>query len=229
MMEAIVLAGGFGTRLKQIVPDLPKPMAPIAGRPFLEIQLAALARKGFTRVVLSLGFMADKIVAHFGDRYAGMALAYEVEQQPLGTGGAIRTALLRCAADHVFVFNGDTYLDLEADELEDLWQRSRRPVIVVCEVPDTARFGRVEMNGGQVTAFLEKGMAGTGLINAGCYVLPRRALDAFPLGENFSIETEYLSKELGRTFIDGFVTRGRFIDIGVPEDYARARVELSGL
>jgi D-glycero-alpha-D-manno-heptose 1-phosphate guanylyltransferase len=228
-MEAIVLAGGFGTRLKQIVPDLPKPMAPIAGRPFLEILLTALARKGFTRVVLSLGFMADKISAHFGDRYAGMALAYEVEQQPLGTGGAIRAALLRCTADHVFVFNGDTYLDLEADELEDLWQRSRRPVIVVREVPDTARFGRVEMNNGRISSFLEKGLPGAGLINAGCYVLPQGALDAFPLGLNFSIETEYLSKELGRTSIDGFVTRGRFIDIGVPEDYARAQVELVGL
>lgn len=228
-MEAIVLAGGFGTRLKQIVPDLPKPMAPIVGRPFLEILLAALARKGFSRVVLSLGFMADKIVAHFGERYEGMSLSYEVEQQPLGTGGAIRAALLRCATDHVFVFNGDTYLDLETDELENLWQRSRRPVIVVREVPDTARFGRVEMNDGQVTAFLEKGMAGAGLINAGCYVLPQRALDAFPLGQNFSIETEYLSKELGRIFINGFVTRGRFIDIGVPEDYARAQIELAGL
>ena len=228
-MEAIVLAGGLGTRLKQIVPDLPKPMAPIAGRPFLEILLTALARKGFTRVVLSLGFMAEKIIAHFGDRYAGMELVYEVEHQPLGTGGAIRAALLRCAADHVFVFNGDTYLDLEVDELEELWQRSRRPVIVVREVPDTARFGRVEMNGGQVTAFLEKGMAGTGLINAGCYVLPRRALEAFPLGQNFSIETEYLAKELGRIYFDGFVTCGRFIDIGVPEDYARAQIELAGL
>ena len=186
-MEAIVLAGGFGSRLKQIVPDLPKPMAPIAGRPFLEILLTALARKGFSSVVLSLGFMADKIVAHFGDRYAGMELVYEVEQQPLGTGGAIRVALARCASDHVFVFNGDTYLDLEVDDLENLWQRSRRPVIVEREVPDTARFGRVEMNGGQVTAFLEKGMAGTGLINAGCYVLPRRALDAFPLGDRKSV------------------------------------------
>jgi D-glycero-alpha-D-manno-heptose 1-phosphate guanylyltransferase len=191
--------------------------------------LATLARKGFTRVVLSLGFMADKIVAQFGDRYAGMELVYEVEHQPLGTGGAIRAALLRCAADHVFVFNGDTYLDLEVDELESLWQRSRRPVIVVREVPDTARFGRVEMNNGRISSFLEKGFPGAGLINAGCYVLPLGALDAFPLGLNFSIETEYLSKELGRTSIDGFVTRGRFIDIGVPEDYARAQLELVGL
>jgi D-glycero-alpha-D-manno-heptose 1-phosphate guanylyltransferase len=95
-MEAIVLAGGFGTRLRQVVPDLPKPMAPVAGRPFLEILLSTLAKKGFTRVVLSLGFMSEKIIAHFGDRYLGMELVHEVELQPLGTGGAIRAALARC-------------------------------------------------------------------------------------------------------------------------------------
>ena len=94
-MEAIVLAGGVGTRLRQVVPDLPKPMAPVAGRPFLEILLYFLARKGFTRVVLSLGFMADKVVAHFGDQFAGMELVYEIEHTPLGTGGAVRLGLTR--------------------------------------------------------------------------------------------------------------------------------------
>ena len=107
-MEGIVLAGGFGTRLREVVPDLPKPMAPIAGRPFLEILLSTLARKGFTRVVLSLGFMAEKIITHFGESYAGMHLVYEVESRPLGTGGAIRAALTRFESDHVFIFNGDT-------------------------------------------------------------------------------------------------------------------------
>jgi D-glycero-alpha-D-manno-heptose 1-phosphate guanylyltransferase len=228
-MEAIVLAGGFGTRLKQIVPDLPKPMAPIAGRPFLEILLAALARKGFSRVVLSLGFMAEKIIAHFGDHYAGMELVYEVESQPLGTGGAIRASMARCVSDHVYVFNGDTYLDLEVDELEKLRQANHHPIIVVREVPDTARFGRVEMSRGRISAFLEKGASGAGLINAGCYVLPIDALNAFPVGQNFSLETEYLAKELGRIHFDGFVTHGRFIDIGVPEDYALAQIELANL
>ncbi len=228
-MEAIVLAGGFGTRLREVVPDLPKPMAPIAGRPFLEILLSALARKGFTRVVLSLGFMAEKVIAHFGASYAGMELVYEVEHQPLGTGGAIRAALVRCLADHVFVFNGDTYLDLEVEDLESLWQASQHPVIVVREVPDTARFGRVEVSDGRVSAFREKGVSGVGLINAGCYVLPHGALDAFPLGQNFSLETEYLAKELDRIHFAGFVTHGHFIDIGVPEDFARAQIELADL
>ena len=192
-MEGIVLAGGFGTRLREVVPDLPKSMAPIAGRPFLEILLSSLARKGFTRVVLSLGFMAEKIIAHFGESYAGMQLVYEVESRPLGTGGAIRAALTRCESDHVFIFNGDTYLDLEVDELESLWQARRHSVIVVRKVPDTARFGRVEMSDERINAFLEKGMSGAGLINAGCYVLPKGALDDFALGQPFSLETEFLS------------------------------------
>lgn len=228
-MEAIVLAGGFGTRLRQAVPDLPKPMAPVAGRPFMEIILSALARKGFTRVVLSLGFMAEKIIEHFGGSYMGMELVHEVELQPLGTGGAIRASLSRCVTDHVFVFNGDTYLDLEVDELERLWQSGHHPVMVVRYVPDTARFGRVEMRNGQIIAFLEKGMSGPGLINAGCYVLPKDALDNFPSGQPFSLEAEFFSKYLQRIRFDGFVTHGRFIDIGVPDDYVLAQTMLAGL
>lgn len=228
-MECIVLAGGFGTRLREVVPDVPKPMAPVAGRPFLEILLSMLARKGFTRVVLSLGFMADKVVDHFGDSYLGMELVHEIEPQPLGTGGAIRAALARCVADHVFVFNGDTYLDLEVDDVERLWRSAGHPVIVVRGVPDTARFGRVEISDGRVSAFLEKGMSGPGLINAGCYVLPRDALDQFPAGRAFSLETDYFVDGLRRFRFEGFVTRGRFIDIGVPDDYALAQTELAGL
>lgn len=228
-MEAIVLAGGFGTRLREIVPDLPKPMASIAGRPFLEILFSMLARKGFTRVVVSLGFMAEKIILHFGDSYLGMNLIYEVELQPLGTGGAIRAALPHCLTDHVFIFNGDTYLELEVDELEHLWQVNRHPMIVVREVSDTARFGRVEMCDGRITAFLEKGMSGVGLINAGCYVLPKDTLDDYSLGQPFSLESDFFVKQLQSIRFDGFVTHGRFIDIGVPEDYALAQTVLAGL
>jgi D-glycero-alpha-D-manno-heptose 1-phosphate guanylyltransferase len=228
-MEAIVLAGGFGTRLREVVSDVPKPMAPVAGRPFLEILLSMLAKKGFKRVVLSLGFMSDKIIQHFGDNYQGMRLVYEVEQQPLGTGGAIRAALTQCQADHVFIFNGDTYVDLEVDDLEHLWQHSHCPAIVVREVPDTERFGRVEMQEGRVNAFLEKGVSGLGLINAGCYVLPKNALDDFPLGQTFSLETEFFIKQLQHIRFNGFATQGRFIDIGVPDDYALAQTELAGL
>lgn len=228
-MEAIVLAGGFGTRLREVVPDLPKPMAPVAGRPFLEILLHALASKGFRRVILSLGFMAGKVVAHFGEKFAGMELVYEVEDTPLGTGGAVRQALARCSEDHVFVFNGDTYLDLEVAEVEAHWQKHCVPIIVAREVPDTARYGRLSTAEGHVTGFMEKGMAGAGLINAGCYVLPVAILNEFAPGQAFSLETDFLAKAVAVQRIDVFVTGGHFIDIGVPEDYARAQSELAGI
>lgn len=228
-MEAIVLAGGFGTRLKQIVPDLPKPMAPVAGRPFLEILLTFLARKGFRRVVLSLGYLADKVVSHFGDRFAGMELVFEIERTPLGTGGAVRQALTQCRDNHVFVFNGDTFLDLEVADVEAHWQAHHAPIIVAREVADTARYGRLEESDGRVVGFSEKGVAGPGLINAGCYVLPAEILDAFAPGRPFSLEADFLAKAVKFQRFDLFVSSGHFIDIGMPEDYARAQAELSGV
>lgn len=225
-MEAIVLAGGFGTRLRQVVTDVPKPMAPIAGRPFLKILLGELAQKGFSRVVLSLGFMAEKISGHFGPRFAGLNLAYVVEDTPLGTGGATRLAATACSQDHVFVFNGDTYLDLEVDLLERQWQAKRHPIVVGRQVPDTTRYGRLVVDGDRIISFAEKGIAGPGLINAGCYVLATDALAQFPLNKPFAIETDYLVPEVARATVDVFVTEGVFIDIGIPEDYARAQTLL---
>lgn len=226
-MEAIVLAGGFGTRLKQMVPDLPKPMAPIAGRPFLEILLGTLARKGFKRVVLSLGFMAESIITHFGRSFESMELVYVVEDTPLGTGGAVRLALVQCTADHVFVFNGDTFVDLEVDALEKQWQQNHRPIMVGREVQDTGRYGRLLTMQDQVIGFTEKSVSGPGLINAGCYVFDRKQLDSFPLNEAFSLEADYLAKTVCHSSLDLFVTNGQFIDIGIPEDFLRAQTELA--
>lgn len=228
-MEAIILAGGFGIRLRQVVPDLPKPMAPVAGRPFLEILLTAIARKGFSRVVLSLGYMAEKVVEYFGDRFADMELVYEIEEMPLGTGGAIRQALGRCIADHVFVFNGDTYLDVEAAEVDACWLAQRAPIIVAREVSDTARYGRLDIANNRVLGFSEKGLAGPGLINAGCYVLPKGVLDGFPCGAAFSLEADFLAKAVTQQRFDVFVSKGLFIDIGIPKDYERAQKELAGV
>jgi len=228
-MEAIVLAGGMGTRLRKAVPNLPKPMAPIAGRPFLEILLCSLSRKGFSRVILSLGFMADKISGYFGDQFAGMDLAYVVESEPLGTGGAVRLAMASCRRDHVFIFNGDTFLDLEVDAIERHWQRCRHPVIVGRAVSDTARYGRLLATNGRVTGFTEKGVGGSGLINAGCYVFGCNQLDKFALNHPFSLEADFLAAAVSEMPMDVFMTEGLFIDIGVPADYERAQTLLAGL
>lgn len=225
-MEAIILAGGFGTRLRPVVAEVPKVLAPVGGRPFLEIMLSRLAAQGFQRVILSLGYMADRVMAHFGHDYLGMKMVHQVEDEPLGTGGAIRYAMARCLSDHVYIFNGDTYLELETGLLEDLWHRWRQPVIVAREMPDTSQYGRLKTYNQKVVGFGEKDEAGPGLINAGCYLFPVQILNEFPQKAHFSIERDFLSFHVHQKTVRYIVSHGRFIDIGTPADYLRAQNEL---
>jgi len=226
-MHATILAGGLGTRLRPVVGDIPKPMALVSGRPFLELLLTSLAAKGFERVILSIGYMADRISKHFGRRFAELDLHYVIEEKPLGTGGAVRRALGCCEADHSFVLNGDTYLDLDAGCIEARWQRDRLPMLVAIEVADASRYGCLQVSNGCLERFLEKGTRGPGLINGGCYVLPPSIVDRFPSAEVFSFERDFLADAVLRGPFGIFIDRGRFIDIGVPEDYARAQLELA--
>lgn len=226
-MDAIILAGGFGTRLKSVVADVPKPMAPINGKPFLEILLSDLAKKGFTKAILSVGYMSEKIVGYFGDSFAGMELVYEIEETPLGTGGAICAAIKHSYADHAYVFNGDTYIGLDTEEVERIWSRKKCPIIVTRFVKDTDRFGRVVAKDGQVIAFNEKTGAGEGLINAGCYVLYRDVFQKYGFQGSFSFESDFVDTLIAGEYVCSYQSDGKFIDIGVPDDYARAQVELA--
>lgn len=223
MHEAVILAGGYGTRLRQVVADVPKPMAPIRGRPFLELQLGMLERQGFGHAVLAVGYLGHMIVSHFGDRFGTMSLSYTIEDHPLGTGGAIQTALRSCQRDRVFVLNGDTYLEFDCNAADRLWQAERCGVIIGRELPDTARYGRLSIDDGWVTGMVEKGVSGPGIVNAGCYVLARDQLSAVDRPMPFSFETDYLSRVLPTSPFRVFVTDGLFIDIGVPEEFARAQ------
>ncbi len=227
-MQAIVLAGGMGSRLRSVVADVPKPMAPVAGRPFLEYLLQALADAGFERIVLSVGHMAQTIVDHFGPHHRGMQIEYAIELQPLATGGATRVALQHVTEDHAYVLNGDTFVQFDAAGMERIWRERHTPVIVAREVDDTSRFGRLDVVDGRVTRFCEKGIAGPGLINAGVYLLPRIALDAFEPGRAFSLEQDYLAPAVLETDFSVVTAHGLFIDIGVPEDYRRAQQLFSG-
>jgi len=228
-MEAIILAGGMGTRLRTVVPDLPKPMAPVAGRPFLELLLRSLAAKGFSHGILSTGYMAEKISGHFGSCFAGIGLDYSVESAPLGTGGAVSQASRLVRDDHFFVFNGDTFLDLDARAVDTMWQRTREPVIVAREVKNTERYGRLDIDQGRVVRFSEKGQTGPGLINAGCYVFEANQFSDVQPGAQFSLENDFLASLVERTAVAVHVARGLFIDIGVPRDYARAQRVLARL
>lgn len=227
-MEAIILAGGFGTRLRQIVPDLPKPMSPVAGKPFLEFLLSSLDKKGFDRVVLSLGYMADKITGYFGKEFNGIELIYEIENVPLGTGGATRQAMKHCKADHVYVFNGDTYFDVPIHKIELVWKERKLPIIIAQQLSDTHRYGRVEIHHGYVQRFTEKGISGPGLINAGCYVFPTDIFNSSELKNPFSLESDFLVHAIHNQRFYAFITDGYFVDIGMPDDFMRAQTELPG-
>jgi D-glycero-alpha-D-manno-heptose 1-phosphate guanylyltransferase len=239
-VEAVVLAGGLGSRLRSVVSEVPKPMAPVAGRPFLEILLAQLGDGGVRRVVLSVGHLGQVISGHFGDRFRGIDLAYAVEDQPLGTGGGLRAALARIEGERALVANGDTWVELDH---RDLWRRhettrrgdpSLRITMALHRVDDASRYGRVVVEEGRVVRFDAAGRdggagagAGSGWINAGIYVVEKTLLDDPDLPERFSFEGDFLSPRLETLRPLAYETCGRFIDIGVPEDYRRAQALLA--
>ena len=229
--EAVVLAGGFGTRLAHVVPDVCKPMAPVAGRPFLRFIMDQLAGAGFDRVVVADGYRREQIEGFFGSAYRGMAIEYSPEETPLLTGGAVKRALGRCRADWVFVLNGDTWLDVDfaametaaADAPED-----SSAVIAVKRMHDFERYGTVDVDaGGALTAFHEKRPCEEGLINAGVYLLRGDALDG--MSEKFSLESDYFERVVGDGALRAVECAGGFIDIGVPEDYELAQTMLASL
>lgn len=227
-MEAIVLAGGKGSRLAGYLAGKPKPMADIGGRPFLEYLLDVLKSEGIQRVVLSVGYCADVIVAHFQNAYDGLAICYAKEDMPLGTGGAIKNAMRFCADSDVFVVNGDTLLQLDYRAMMAEHQARKAGMsIAVREVADVSRYGAIVTDqAGVLEQFGEKRAAGQGLINSGTYLLKRNIFEGFSLPETFSMETDLIATHLKEIAPIAFRTDGYFIDIGIPADLERARLEL---
>lgn len=219
VIEVIILAGGFGTRLRGVVSDLPKPMAPVNGKPFLSYILNELSKQGVGRVILSVGYMAEKIVSFFGVSYLGMELVYVIEDQPLGTGGALKLAMQKCTQDHVYVFNGDTYLEIDIRALEELWKIKRELIIVGVEIDEIGRFGCLEIENGYVVGFSEKSADGRGIINAGCYLLTPRLFNEGNYDSPFSLERDFFNSIENKKMFKVFITNGYFNDMGTPEGY----------
>jgi D-glycero-alpha-D-manno-heptose 1-phosphate guanylyltransferase len=225
--DVIVLAGGFGTRLREVVADVPKPMAPVAGRPFLDHLLHRLALQGASRVILSVGHMAHLIEDRYGAGFAGLDITCVREDHPLGTGGGIREALAAAGTQWVLVLNGDTWLDMPYGDFLAQVEQAHVPMGMVTRwVDDAARYGRCIVEGHHVVVFGEKSGTGPGLINAGVYALRRDLFKPFELPESFSFETDFVAKHLSELRPFAYRSDGYFIDIGVPEDYRRAQAEL---
>lgn len=229
MREAIILAGGFGTRLAHIVSDVPKPMAPVCGRPFLRFILDDLQKKGIERVVLAVGYKQDVIRSYFGTSYRGMEILYSAENEPLFTGGAIKQAMELCQEKWVLVVNGDTYFDVEVSALEQMAKAHPDAVVLAAKrMYDFDRYGTLRLEGDCVTEFCEKAPCRDGLINGGVYVLPAEVLNEIAL-KKFSFETQVLEPLAQAGRVVAVESDGYFIDIGVPEDYAAAQETLKDL
>ena len=227
--EAIILAGGFGTRLQGVVRDLPKPMAPVNGRPFLTYILDYLIDYEYERVILSVGYLHEKIVDYFGRKYKTLEIDYAVEEEPLGTGGGILFAMSKCENDNVLVINGDTMFKVDLDAFERFHtEKDALLSIVLREVEDVSRYGSVTIsNDNLIALFAEKQVTfGRGYINGGVYLIHRKLFDKHPQPKKFSFEKDLMTKFYTQELFYAMPSDGYFIDIGIPEDYARAQQEL---
>ena len=221
--QAIILAGGFGTRLQTVLRDVPKPLAPVRGLPFIHYVLHWLEECGIEHVIVCTGYLADKMEAGFLSYAGGLEMTFLREDTPLGTGGAIYRALREAECGGVFALNGDTYFpaDLNAFQLE-AERFGGRLAIALRRVPDTSRFGAVELEGGRIATMNEKGRSGPGLVNAGLYLLPHDLWQRIPMPGVFSWETDLVQPMAPVLGAVGVILDAPFLDIGTPESYGEA-------
>ncbi len=224
--EAIILAGGFGTRLSSVVRDVPKSMAPVNGRPFLDYQLDYLDVFGIQKVILSVGHLHEKIIDHYGDQYRDIRIEYCIEEEPLGTGGGLKKAMSVAEGPLVIAMNGDTFYEIDFMKFLHIHRgKESKLSIVLREVDDVSRYGSIERDEDRrIVGFYEKNRkSGKGFINGGIYIINKRFFDKHNLPDKFSLEQDFFEKIYKKEKIYGILCRQYFIDIGVPEDYAKAQ------
>ncbi|MDP2424257.1 MAG: nucleotidyltransferase family protein [Bacteroidales bacterium] len=232
MHEAIILAGGLGTRLQPVLKDIPKVMAPIGGRPFLEYLLDYMLGQNISHIVLSVGYQYQQVIYHFGNKYRDIELTYAIENEPLGTGGGIMLAMQQCHQDEVLIFNGDTLFTIDTRDFLYRHLHSIAPIsIAMRQVEDVSRYGQIRTDErGLVTAFGEKSdKPEPGWINGGIYLINRNFFTYQNFTVPFSIEKDCFTVYYKQKLISGFPYHAYFLDIGVPEDFERAQDEFTRL
>ena len=229
--QAIILAGGLGTRLRTVVNDLPKCMAPVAGKPFLHYVIQHLLSQGVDQFIFSLGYLSESIETFLLNDYPQLAYQLSIEEEPLGTGGAIQLAAKKATKKNVLVLNGDTLFAVDVKQLFEI-HTSKKAACTLCLKPmnNFDRYGVVGLNdNNRVLSFKEKQFYEEGLINGGVYVLDVQQFLQEGLPEKFSFEKDYLEKKVTENKLFGCMQDKYFIDIGIPEDYERAQTELANL
>ena len=221
-MQAIILAGGFGTRLQSVVKDLPKPMADVNGKPFLTYILEELVKYNFTKVVLAVGYKKECIMDYFGDNYKSLKLVYSEENTPLGTGGCVKQALRYIDDDCVFIINGDTLFKIDYLAIS----RLNRTSIACKYLENFDRYGEVKIINDLIVSFNEKKHVEKGYINGGIYYLPKNIFNSYDLPLKFSLEKDFFEKYINELNIKAYKSEDYFIDIGIPEDYQKIQLDL---
>lgn len=226
--EAIILAGGFGTRLQEAVPDVPKSLAPVAGRPFLYYVINYLRSQGITRIIFSLGYKHELIEEFLRKEFPSLDYEVAIESEPLGTGGAIRFACEKCKTSDVVVTNGDTIFKADIRELNQVHAEKKSDCTLALKpMTDFDRYGAVEIDDDNVIAsFHEKKFYQKGLINGGLYILNRNAFLQKCNLKKFSFEKDFLETWYGEKKMHGVIQDGYFIDIGIPADFEKAQLDL---
>lgn len=220
-MEAIILAGGFGTRLCHIVSDVPKPMAPVNNKPFLEYVFNYLKDNGIKHIVLAIGYKGNVIEDYFGYIYKGIRITYSKEDIPLGTGGGIKKALGYCDNDNVFIINGDTYFDVDLHLMKKFHNiKESKLTVAVKLMRNFDRYGAVTIEEEKIIKFEEKKNTICGKINAGTYIINKSVFEKIK-SKVFSFEKSILEGEIVDLY--AFESDGYFIDIGVPTDFYKAQ------
>jgi D-glycero-alpha-D-manno-heptose 1-phosphate guanylyltransferase len=226
--EAIILAGGLGTRLREAVPDLPKCMAPVAGKPFLSYVIDHLRMQGVERFIFSLGYKWGLIEEYLQKEYTTLNYTSVIEEEPLGTGGAIQLAIQKFASGNVVIANGDTLFKINLSEISETHNANNAECTLALKpMQNFDRYGIVEIDdNGKIISFQEKKYYQNGLINGGIYIVNKAKFESRSVPGKFSFEKDYLEKFCAEGNFHGSVQNGYFIDIGIPEDYQRAQREL---
>jgi D-glycero-alpha-D-manno-heptose 1-phosphate guanylyltransferase len=228
--EAIILAGGFGTRLKKLVDELPKTMAPVNDIPFLTYILEHLLKFKVEKVILAVGYRYEDIISYFGNYYKDAKIEYSIEKEPLGTGGAIFKGIQAITSQYCYVLNGDTYYNVDLIAFEKSFSKSRSVLSIALKpMVNFDRYGSVTTKRGKIKSFNEKKFCENGLINGGVYIVDKRWLDKNAPGRVFSFEKDILEQYVSKDIIAYFLSDTYFIDIGIPEDYLKASQDLPAL
>ena len=234
-MEAILLCGGLGTRLRSVVSDRPKPMADIAGKPFLHYLVKMLSESGVKHLIFALGYMGEQIEAYFqsGEEY-GLSISYSYEDSPLGTGGAIRNALSKVSGENVLVLNADTYFHTDYESLlREQIKNKAAMTIASRKIEDISRYGAIlKDESGRILRWNEKMSSDRaeapcpGEINGGIYVMQKSLIEKIPEGKQ-SLENDCIPAWLeDGLYLQAVPSDGYFMDIGIPEDYAQFKEDV---